>query len=197
MTIVPDSYMGMILPEDLSNRIEAFIRGEQKFPFIKDNELTCIFCLYGRKRRVKEEEQKRQVIDLAERTVALMIKNIEIYKNGPKEKMDSEFIRSKYINRQLQIIVESQKEVIKDQLLNDPTLLSDCFIQHISLYNQEYFFQIYGPLKESDLLTDIRKDLVERMVMIGYNRKNEKFLPFRHPLIPLYVWARDRWQIRR
>jgi hypothetical protein len=197
MTIVTDSYMGMILPEDISNRIYAFIRGEQKFPFIKDSELTCIFCLYGKKYRVKEEEQKLQVIDLAERTVALMIKKIEIYKNGPKEKMDSEFIRSKYINRQLQIVVEKENRVIKDQVLNDPALLSDCFIQHISLYNQEYFFQIYGPLKESALLTDMKKDLVQRMVMIGYNRKNEKFLPFYHPLIPLYVWARDRQQIRR
>jgi hypothetical protein len=146
---------------------------------------------------VKGREQKQRVIDLAERTVAVMTKNIEIYKNGPKEKLDSEFIRSKYINRRLQIIAEKQKEFIKNQVLNDPILLSDCFIQHISLYNQEYFFQIYGPLKESDLLTAIREDLVDTMVMIGYNRKNEKFLPFDHALIPLYVWARDRLQIRR
>ena len=197
MTTVTDSYMGMILPEDITNRIDAFIRGEQKFPFVKANELTCIFCLYGRKYRVKGREQKQRVIDLAERTVAVMTKNIEIYKNGPKEKLDSEFIRSKYINRRLQIIAEKQKEFIKNQVLNDPILLSDCFLQHISLYNQEYFFQIYGPLSESDLLKAIREDLVDTMVMIGYNRKNEKFLPFDHALIPLYVWARDRLQIRR
>jgi hypothetical protein len=34
----------------------------------------------------------------------------------------------------------------------------------------------------------MRKYLLGRMVMIGYNRKNERSLPFSHPLIPLYVW---------
>jgi hypothetical protein len=29
------------------------------------------------------------------------------------------------------------------------------------------------------------------MVMIGYNRKEEKALPFHHALIPLYIWTRD------
>jgi hypothetical protein len=28
------------------------------------------------------------------------------------------------------------------------------------------------------------------MVMIGYNRKDDKSLPFSHPLIPLYAWMR-------
>jgi len=64
-------------------------------------------------------------------------------------------------------------------------------MQHVSYYNQEYFFQIYGPLKGHELLKDLRNYLEGRMIMLGFNRKNEKHLPFQHPIIPLYVWLKD------
>jgi hypothetical protein len=193
MTIVADSHMGMILPEDISSRIAEFMAGRQNFPFIKTDELICIFYLFGKNNKVNSDEELKEVIDLADRTVANMTRDIEIYSNNLKaKKVDSEFIRSKYINRELQITVEKNADYVKEERIrNDPTLLSDCFAQHVSYYNQEYFFQIYGPLKESEMIKHLQKDLVGRMVMIGYNRKGEKSLPFQHALIPLYIWTRD------
>lgn len=193
MTIVADSHMGMILPEDISSRINEFMAGIQNFPFIKSDELICIFYLFGKNNKVNGDKELKEVIDLAERTVDNMTRDIEIYSNTLKaKKVDSEFIRSKYINRGLQITVEKKSNVVEEQRIrNDPVILSDCFAQHLSYYNQEYFFQIYGPLRESEMIKDLRKDLVGRMVMIGYNRKGEKSLPFKHALIPLYIWVRD------
>jgi hypothetical protein len=192
MSVVVDSYMGMILPEDISKRIVEFINGRQNFPFIKNNELTCIFYLYGKKSKINGENELKYVIDLADRTVANMSKDIETYDNSPKTRMNSEFTRSKYINRGLQIAVEKSNDVVNEtRISNDPVILSDCFAQHVSYHKQEYHFQIYGPFKGSELIHDIREELVGRMVMIGYNQKDEKSLSFHHPLIPLYIWLRD------
>jgi hypothetical protein len=192
MSIVADSYMGIIFPEDISNRIAEFIAGRQNFPFIRNNELICIFYLYGKDNKVNGEKDLKEVIDLADRTVANMATDIEIYNNSPKRKTDSEFTRNKYINRGLQIAVEKKRDTINEERMpNDPAILSDCFAQHVSYHNQEYYFQLYGPFKNSEVLRDMQKDLVGRMVMIGYNRKDERSLSFSHPLIPLYIWLRD------
>src|SRR5919109_3049800 len=154
MAIVADSYMRIILPEDISTRIAEFMAGMRNFPFIRDNELICVFYLYGRNSKVNGEEEMKEVIDLAERTVANLTRDIEIYNNSPKAKMNSEFIRSKYINRGLQITVEEKNttDIKGARVMKDPTILSDCFAQHISYYNQEYFFQIYGPFTERELI---------------------------------------------
>src|SRR3989442_10595609 len=93
MTIVDDSYMGMILPEDVSKRIAEFIARRQNFPFIKNNELICIFYLYGKNSKVNGEKEIKEVIDLADRTVANMSSDIEVYNNSPKTRMNSEFTR--------------------------------------------------------------------------------------------------------
>jgi hypothetical protein len=192
MAIVADSYMRIILPEDISTRIAEFMAGMRNFPFIRDNELICVFYLYGRNSKVNGEEEMKEVIDLAERTVANLSRDIEIYNNSPKAKMNSEFTRSKYINRGLQITIERKADIVKEeQIMNDPAIQSDCFVQHMSYYNQEYFFHIYGPFRDSEVISNIRKHLVGRMVMLGYNRKDEKLLPFHHPLVPLYIWLRD------
>ena len=192
MSLFADSYMRIIFPEDISNRIAEFIAGRNNFPFIKNNELIYIFYLYGKDNRVNGEKELKEVIDLADRTVANMSTEIEIYNNNPKRKTNSEFARNKYINRGLQIAVEKKKDVNEERILNDPAILSDCFAQHVSYYNQEYYFQIYGPFKDSEVIRDTQKDLVGRMVMIGYNKADEKSLSFPHPLIPLYIWLRDQ-----
>lgn len=197
MSIVADSYMRIIFPEDISNRIAEFIAGRHNFPFIRNNEIICIFYLYGKDNKVNGEKELKEVIDLADRTVANMATDIEIYNNSPKRKINSEFTRNKYINRGLQIAVEKKKDAINEERMpNDPAILSDCFAQHVSYHNQEYYFQVYGPFKNSEVLQDMQKDLVGRMVMIGYNRKDERSLSFRHPLIPLYIWLREH-QITR
>ena len=191
MTIISDSYMRMILPEDISNRLSEFIADRQNFPFIRNDELMCIFYLYGKKSGVRYDKEYSEVMNLAENTVIKLRRDIETYNDSPKLKLDSQFIRSKFINRELQVTIEEKKSVSKERILNDPVLISDCFVQHVSYYNQEYFFQLYGPLREYDLINDVRKYLLGRMVMLGFNRKDEKSLPFQNAFIPLYIWIRD------
>ena len=195
MTIICDSYMRMILPEDISSRLSEFIADRQNFPFIRNDELMCIFYLYGKKNGVRYDKEYNEVMNLAENTVIKLRRDIETYNDSPKSKMDSQFTRSKFINRELQVTVEEKKSVSKERILNDPVIISDCFAQHVSYYNQEYFFQLYGPLREYDLINDARQFLLGRMVMLGFNRKDENSLPFQNAFIPLYVWLRDHTQV--
>jgi hypothetical protein len=187
--------MRMILPEDISSRLSEFIADRQNFPFIRNDELMCIFYLYGKKNGVRYDKEYNEVMNLAENTVIKLRRDIETYNDSPKSKMDSQFTRSKFINRELQITVEEKKSVSKERILNDPVIISDCFAQHVSYYNQEYFFQLYGPLREYDLINDVRQYLLGRMVMLGFNRKDENSLPFQNAFIPLYVWLRDHTQV--
>ena len=195
MTIICDSYMRMILPEDISSRLSEFIADRQNFPFIRNDEMMCIFYLYGKKNGVRYDKEYNEVMNLAENTVIKLRRDIETYNDSPKSKMDSQFTRSKFINRELQVTVEEKKSVSKERILNDPVIISDCFAQHVSYYNQEYFFQLYGPLREYDLINDVRQYLLGRMVMLGFNRKDENSLPFQNAFIPLYVWLRDHTQV--
>jgi len=195
VTIIADSYMGMILPENVSERISAFLCDKQKFPFIRNNELMCIFFLYGKKWKVNGENGHKEAIDLADQTYRKISKDIEAYKNrDSKTDLITEFARSNYINRGLQIMVENKKNnniSSEERLFADPIILLDCFARHVAYHDQDFFLHVYGPFKESDLTRNMHNSLIGRMVMIGYNRREEKLLPFDHPLIPLYVWIRD------
>jgi len=188
--IINDSYMRIVLPEDISSRIDRFISGKLDFPFIEKAEILHILYIYGKTDKVKSEKEISEAIDLARRTAEQMSRDIQSYKSGPKTRMDSEFIRSKFINRQLQIAVE-QKEITRQAVLNDPVTLADSFALHIAYYEQDFFFQVFGPIKPDQLLKDIREELEHRMVMIGYNKKDENSLPFQHALIPLYIWMKE------
>jgi hypothetical protein len=192
VTIIDDSYMGMILPENISERIAAFVDCKQSFPYIESKELTCIFFLYGRRKKVISSEEYEEAIDLARQTFAKISKEITARSNS-EQKVDADFIRSSYINRGLQIAIEKQHDGMVDdkRIFTDPIILSDCFCRHTAYYKQEFFFQVYGPFKNSDITSDTSKHLLGRMVMIGYNRKDERSLPYNHPLLPLYVWIRQ------
>ena len=187
--------MRMILPEDTSYRLSEFIAGRQNFPFIRNEEVMCIFYLYGKKNGVGYDKERNEVMNLAENTVTNLRRAIETYNESAKSKMDSQFIHSKIVKRELQVTVEEKKRVSKERILNDPVIISDCFAQHVSYYNQKYFFQLYGPLREYDLINDVRKHLLGRMVMLGFNRKDEQSLPFQNAFIPLCVWIRDHMRI--
>jgi hypothetical protein len=52
--------------------------------------------------------------------------------------------------------------------------------------------EIYGPLRDSQLTSDIRSALAQRMVMVCYNRKGAQETRLVHPLIPVYVWFKDQ-----
>jgi hypothetical protein len=190
VAIVADSYMGMIFPENISERISRFLDGKLNFPFIYDDELMCIFFLYGRKLKVNGEYEYKQVIDLAGQTYRKISMDIQAHSSNNEADRITEFARSNYINRGLQITVETRsKEINVDQrFFSDPVILSDCFARHTAYYDQDFFFQVYGPLKGSDLTSNMHEILQGRMVMIGYNRTDQKSLPFKHPLMPLYVW---------
>lgn len=181
--------MRIILPENISERVEGFLAGKLDFPFIQDYELVCILFLYRSSKA--DNNRELETMDLAKETVNKLYLEIEGYKSSPKTKMKTEFIRSGYFQRELQIRTELNQAIRKERIVNDPIMLSYCFAQHVSYHNQECFFQIYGPLKPHELLKDLRYYLEGKMIMLGFNRKNEKSLPFQHPIIPLYMWLRD------
>lgn len=190
-----DLHMTMILPEDISERISSFISGRLDFPFVKKDELISLLYLYGKSNAVLDHPER--VLAIAKKTVETLEKSIEKYRNGPKSFFDSEYLRNNYIRRQLQITVdkdnnknEDAPDMNKRRIINDPVILSECFLQHVAFYDQKYSFFFYGPLKENELTYDIRSLLSGKIVMLGYNRVQDE-LPFDHPIIPLYVWAKD------
>jgi hypothetical protein len=185
--IVSDSHMAMVLPDDIVSRIAEFIAGKRSFPFIERGELVCVMYLYGKTAGVGEKEVE-EVNGLAQRTASQLSQEIDIYANSSAAKLDPEYIRSRYINRQLQLAVENKP----DRMAGDPAILSDCFAQHVAYHRQEYFFELYGPLKDAELTSDIRPMLARRMVMTCYNRKDAHETGLGHPLIPVYVWFRDQ-----
>ena len=187
----------MILPEDISERISSFISGRLDFPFVKKDELISLLYLYGKSNEVLDHPER--VLAIAKKTVETLEKSIEKYRNGPKSFFDSEYLRNNYIRRQLQITVDKNNntendkdapDINKRRIINDPVILSECFFQHVAFYDQKYSFFFYGPLKENELTYDIRSLLSGKIVMLGYNKVQDE-LPFDHPIIPLYVWAKD------
>ncbi|MEP0825086.1 MAG: hypothetical protein HRF40_06345 [Nitrososphaera sp.] len=187
--IVTDSHMAMLLPDDIASRISEFVSGKRTFPFVERDELMCIMYLYGKSGKVAENEIE-EVNDLAQRTASQLGQEIDIYLNSSAGKLDPEYIRSKYINRQLQLAVENKSAA--GRIGGDPAIISDCFAQHVAYYKQEYFLELYGPLRDAELTSDIRPLLAGRMVMTCYNRKGANEIGLAHPLIPVYVWFRDQ-----
>jgi hypothetical protein len=166
--IVIDSHMAMILPDDMAERISEFIAGKRNFPFVDPDELMCMMYLYGRNSMIREDEID-EVSSLAQHTASQLGKEIDIYINSSASKLETEYIRSNYINRELQLAVERKSQDVKD-----------------------YFLEIYGPLRDSQLTSDIRSALAQRMVMVCYNRKGAQETRLVHPLIPVYVWFKDQ-----
>lgn len=186
--IVADARMAMVLPEDIATRISDFVAGRRGFPFIEKDETICLMYLYGKTAGVKEGEIE-EAAGLAQRTADQMLVDIERYRNSSQAMLDPEYVRSKFLNRGLQLAVE--KKLAGDRLAGDPAVISDCFAQHVAFYRQGHFFGLYGPLKEGELTADIKPVLLGRMVMVCYNKKGEQELNV-HPLIPVYVWFSDR-----
>ena len=189
--IVIDSYMAMILPDDIAERISGFIASKLNFPFVGPDELMCIMYLYGRNSRTSEGEID-EVSSLAQHTASQLGQEIDIYMNSSASKLETEYIRSKYINRELQLAVETKPQDVKKRIAGDPAIISDCFVHHVAYYKQDYFLELYGPLRDSQLTSDISSALTHRMVMVCYNRKGAQETRLAHPLIPVYVWFKDQ-----
>jgi hypothetical protein len=194
MVVVADSYMGMFLPLNISHRISEFIADDAiEFPFIKKDEIMATFYLFGKDCGVNGETEILVATDLAKRTIELTTRDVRVFHTMPN-KIRPDFIRENYIRRALQISIELQNTHLFDlsetnkRVANDPTILSTCFAQHIAYYKQDYFFELFQPFKEKELPLSIRKKLQGRMLLLGFNVKDSRLLPFESTLTPLIRW---------
>lgn len=168
-----DSYMGIFMPADISSRILRFIDGKLEFPIIGGNEIMASFYLFGRDFGVSSEELF-VAIDLAKRTVSQLTNEIKAL-GETSTKMNSESIRENYTRRILQLHSEHQLQNIEmnKRISGDPTILSACFVQHVAYHHQQYFFELFPPLRENQIPADLRSRLQQRMVLLGFNVKRE------------------------
>lgn len=190
LTAFANSYMGLLFPEDLPERIKAFLAGKREFPYISADEIIGLFYIFGKQKEISSGIETAQILQLCGKTVRDFDKAIAQYRTNVFS-MDSNFTRSKYLKRQLQITVDMKERSTSDKLYKDPVIVTDSIIQHISFHNEKYFFQVYGPLKEQEVVKDLHMSLLGRVVMVGFNRESEKSIPFAHPLIPLFTHLRQ------
>jgi hypothetical protein len=188
MPVFADSFMGIFIPHDISRRIMEFMASKSDFPYIKKEELIGVFYLFGKNYSVDESEVA-QTSDLARRTVERIAADIRLYKMKPS-KLDPGFTRQNYAKRSLQIVVDTAGDYteVDRRVAGDPAILADSFAQHVSHYNQDFFFELFGPLKSEALQGPMKEKLQRRMVLIGFNTKERNSLQYSSPLEPFIRW---------
>jgi hypothetical protein len=181
--------MGIFLPPDISGRIKQFMAAKVDFPFLGKDELLAIFYLFGKDYEVIGESEVNAASDLAKRTVEQVASDIRVYIAMP-QKMDARFTRENYTKRSLQIIVDSggRQPDVDRRVVGDPLILSDCFAQHVAYYRQDFFFELFQPLKAEQLPLGLENKLIGRMLLLGFNVKNMQSLPFKSSLYPFFEW---------
>jgi hypothetical protein len=189
LTAFANTYMGLLFPEDLPERIKTFLAGKREFPYISAEEIIGLFYIFGKQKEISSGIETAQILQLCGKTVRDFDKAITQYRTNVYS-LDSNFTRSKYLKRQLQITVDMKEGSTSEKLYKDPIIVIDSIIQHISFHNEKYFFQVYGPLKDQEVVKDLHTSLLGRVVMVGFNREGEKSIPFAHPLIPLFTHLR-------
>ena len=189
MPVIADSYMGIFLPPDISVRIKQFMAAKVGFPFLGKDELLAVFYLFGKDYKVIGESEVNAASDLAKRTVKQMVSDIRVYIAIP-QKMDARFTRENYTKRSLQIVVDSadRRPDVDRQVVGDPLILSDCFAQHVAYYRQDFFFELFRPLKAEQLPPALENKLIGRMLLLGFNVKNIQSLPFKSSLHAFFEW---------
>jgi hypothetical protein len=91
----------------------------------------------------------------------------------------------------LQIAVDTRglkQEEINQRVAGDPTILLDCFAQHVAHYKHDFYFEIFGPFKKHQLPPTLQKKMEGRMLLLGYNAKNAKALPFTSSVQQFFKW---------
>jgi hypothetical protein len=190
MPVLSDSYMGLFMPADVQARITRFISGQIDFPYVKREELVGAFFIFGKDNGVNNESEVKEVKDLARRTVEQTAKDIRMYSSMPN-RLDSAFTRENYTKRMLQIAVDTRElkqEEVNQRVAGDPTILSDCFAQHVAFYKHDFYFEIFGPFKKHQLPSTLQKRMESRMLLLGYSVKNAKALPFASSVEPFFKW---------
>ena len=183
--------MGMFLPPDISVRIKQFMAAKVDFPFLGKDELLAVFYLFGKDHEVSGESEVNAASDLAKRAVEQVARDIRVYIIMP-QKMDARFTRENYTKRSLQIVVDSggggRQPDVDRQVAGDPIILSDCFAQHVAYYRQDFFFELFQPLKAEQLPSALENKLEGRMLLLGFNVKNMQSLPFKSSLHAFFEW---------
>ncbi|HJU35295.1 MAG TPA: hypothetical protein VJ695_09250 [Nitrososphaera sp.] len=181
--------MGIFLPPDISVRIKQFMAAKMDFPLLRKEDLLAVFYMFGKDYKVIGESEVSAASDLAKRTVEQMARDIRVYSTMP-QKMDARFTRENYTKRSLQIVVDSGgwQPDVDIRVAGDPIILSDCFAQHVAYYRQNFFFELFQPLKAEQLPQTLQNKLEGRMLLLGFNVKNSGLLPFKGPLSAFFQW---------
>lgn len=190
MPVALDSYMGMFLPGDIQKRITRFLAGDVDFPYIPKEETIGTFFMFGKEFGVRDDSEVNEAKDLAKRTVEQAAKEVRMYVANPG-RLDPAFTRENYTKRMLQIAVDTRgmnQEEMNRRIAGDPTILLDCFAQHVAQFKQDFYFEIFGPLESALVPESLHKKLEGRMLLLGYNTKSRKELPFPGPLEPFFSW---------
>jgi hypothetical protein len=185
--------MGVFLPADIPARITRFIAGQVDFPYIKRDETVGAFFMFGKDHGVHGDSEVGEARDLAKRTVEQAAKDIRMYASAPG-RLDSAFTRENYTKRMLQIAVDTRglkQEEVNERVAGDPTILSDCFAQHVAFYRHGFYFEIFGPLKRYQLLPSLQGRLESRMILLGYNAKSARALPLANSLEAFFAWLKQ------
>jgi hypothetical protein len=185
----------MFLPPDISVRIKQFLAGKADFPFLGKDELLAVFYLFGKDYGVIGESEVNAASDLAKRTVEQVARDIRVYIAMP-QKMEARFTRENYTKRSLQIVVDgsggggssSKLPELDRRVAGDPIILSDCFAQHVAYHRQDFFFELFSPLKAEQLPPTLENKLEGRMLLLGFNVKNMQSLPFKNSLHAFFEW---------
>lgn len=195
MVVVTDSYMGIFLPVDVDSRITQFLEKKIEFPFIKKDEIIGIFYLFGKDNKVISDLEILSVKNIAKRTMEQQARNIKIFHEFQKNKLDSDFIREEYNKRILQISIDEQVSSSKSlsyRITRDPTILSNCFEQHIAYYKQDYFFELFKyPFKKTEVPSNLINKLEQRMLMLCYNVSDHSKLPDNNTIRPFFQWLNE------
>jgi hypothetical protein len=193
MILANDSYMGIFMPRDIQNRILQFMDEKLMFPFIRDDEIVGVFFLFGKDGKISSKIDILNAKDLAHNGMNQITKEVNLC-NSMSNRTTFDFVRENYTRRALQISTElrnsSKNDSIKirDRISGDPTILINCFAQHVAYYRQDYFFELLNPLRPAQIPEHLREKMELRMLLLGFNSKNVQNLPYVNTLAPFFDW---------
>lgn len=193
MILANDSYMGIFMPHDIQNRILQFMDGKLTFPFIRRDEVVGVFFLFGKDGRISNEIDILNAKDLARNGMNQITKEVKLC-NSMSNRTTYDLVKENYTRRALQIstdmnnLPKRDSFKIRDRISGDPTILINCFAQHIAYYQQDYFFELLNPLRADQIPDHLREKMELRMLLLGFNTKNVENLPYVSTLAPFFDW---------
>jgi hypothetical protein len=185
--------MGLFIPSNISKSIGLFMAKKQALPLIERNELMAVFYLFGRAYGVKGEIEIMSVRDLAKKTMEQVSRRVTMYAQCDKTSKE-ELLSQEFNKRSMQIFVENNNKTniafdFNQMVTLDPLILSECYIWHIAHFQCDFFFTLFGPLSKKMIPEDLASRLENRMLLLGFNVKNESKLS-KVPLELFLDWMR-------